>query len=255
MDYSVLYYLAFFGVGFLASLLNSLAGGGSVFSLPIMIYLGLPPTVANGTNRVGLVIGNFSSAYNLFKHGHLNLKLLKQLAFPTLVGSLLGVFFVIEMNDKIFKTILAFAIALVAIMSGLKKDILGKPPEKPPEKLSLFGFVLFSLTALYGCIVQVGVGFVQIFALTRYTGEEMIKVNALKNVLTNIFLIISLIALILSGKVVWDLAIATSLGAVFGGFISSALQIKKGNKFIEITVRLATVAVALKMLYDVFVEF
>lgn len=254
MESDIFLYLAFFVVGFGASLLNSIAGGGSVFSLPVMIFLGLSPTVANGTNRIGLIVGNFSSAWNLYKHGHLNTKLLKQLILPTILGAFAGLAFVVKVDDKVFKTILAFAIAAVALMSGLRKDILGRPPKTPPKKCTLFGFVLFFITALYGCIVQVGVGFVQIFALTRYSGEELIRVNAIKNVLTNIFLIISAVGLACAGKIIWPLALITALGAWLGGFVSSALQIKKGNVFVERVVRLATVAVALKMLYDVFLE-
>ena len=123
---SLLIYLAFIGVGCAASMLNSIAGGGSVFSLPIMIFLGLPPTIANGTNRIGLIVGNISSAYNLHRHGHLNKKILFQLALPSVLGALAGVFFVVRLNDKVFQAILAVAIALVAIMSGLKKNILEK---------------------------------------------------------------------------------------------------------------------------------
>ena len=72
-------YPAFFILGAVVSLINSIAGGGSTLSLPIMIFLGLPATVANGTNRIGLIIGNFSSAYNLARHGYLNKKIFMQL--------------------------------------------------------------------------------------------------------------------------------------------------------------------------------
>ena len=113
------------------------------------------------------------------------------------------------------------------------------------------GFLGFFLVAIYGSIVQVGVGFLQIFALRHYTGLEMIQVNALKNTLTTIFLIISMAGLAIAGKVDWPLAIVTALGASFGGFLSSLLQCKKGNKFVERTVQVATVAVAIKMIYDV----
>ena len=68
-------YPAFFVLGLVVSLINSIAGGGSTLSLPIMIFLGMPATVANGTNRIGLIIGNFSSAFNLMKHGYLNKKI------------------------------------------------------------------------------------------------------------------------------------------------------------------------------------
>ena len=89
-------YPAFFILGAVVSLINSIAGGGSTLSLPIMIFLGLPATVANGTNRIGLIIGNFSSAYNLARHGYLNKKIFFQLLLPTFFGALLGACFLVR---------------------------------------------------------------------------------------------------------------------------------------------------------------
>ena len=147
-----------------------------------MIFLGMPATVANGTNRIGLI--------------------------PTIVGTGIGVCFLVHIGDKMFQAILAVVICLVVVMSNLRKDILGKPPATPPEKLTWKGAIGFACISIYGCIVQVGVGFVQIFGLTRYTGLEPIRVNALKNALTNVFLIVSTTALGIAGKIDWPIAIA-----------------------------------------------
>lgn len=252
MELDLLTCLGFFTVGFGASMLNSIAGGGSVFSLPVMIWLGLPPTVANGTNRIGLIVGNMSSAWNLYRNGYLNIKVFWQILWPSVIGSCVGLPFLISLNDEVFRAILAVAIALVAIMSGLKKDIFGKPPAVPPEKASILGFIGFFLIAIYGCIIQVGMGFVQIFALRRYTGEEMIRVNAVKNVITTVILLIGTVGLVVADKIRWDLALITAVGSWLGGRLSSMLQVKKGNKFIERFVQVAAIFVALKLLYDVF---
>lgn len=247
-------YVVFFVLGAVVSLINSIAGGGSTLSLPIMIFLGIPPTVANGTNRIGLIIGNLSSVHNLSKHGYLNKKLFKQLFFPSLVGALLGIFFLVNIGDKVFQAVLAVAICLVVIMSRLKKDILGKPPQTPPEKLTLGGAIGFALVSIYGCIVQVGVGFVQIFSLTRYTGLDAIHVNALKNCLTTVFLVVSTAVLIFAGKVNWPIAIVMSLGAWCGGYFGSALQRKKGNKFIENFVSISSIILAIYLVVDLVIH-
>ncbi|MCQ2123008.1 MAG: sulfite exporter TauE/SafE family protein [Fibrobacter sp.] len=243
-------YPAFFLLGAIVSLINSIAGGGSTLSLPIMIFLGMPPTVANGTNRIGLIIGNLSSVHNLAKHGYLNVKLFKQLFWPSIVGTFIGLGFLMNANDKVFQAIIAVAICLVVIMGRLRKDILGKPPANPPEKLTLGGAIGFALVSVYGCIVQVGVGFVQIFSLTRYTGLDPIHVNALKNCLTTVFLVISTIALGIAGKIVWPIAIVMSAGAWCGGYFGSALQRKKGNKFIENFISVCSIAMAIYLIVD-----
>lgn len=247
-------YPAYFLLGAIVSLINSIAGGGSTLSLPIMIFLGMPPTVANGTNRIGLIIGNLSSVHNLAKHGYLNKKIFKQLFFPSLVGALIGVCFLMQIGDKAFQALLAIVICLVVIMGRLRKDILGKPPATPPEKLTLGGAIGFAFVSIYGCIVQVGVGFVQIFSLTRYTGLDPIHVNALKNSLTTIFLVISTIALGIAGKIIWPIAIVMSAGAWCGGYFGSDLQRKKGNKFVENFVSACSIVMAIYLIVDLIIS-
>ena len=246
-------YPAFFILGAIVSLINSIAGGGSTLSLPIMIFLGMPATVANGTNRIGLIIGNCSSAFNLMKHGYLDKKIFLQLLIPTIVGTCIGVCFLVHIGDRAFQAILACVICLVVVMSNLRKDILGKPPATPPEKLTWKGAIGFAMISIYGCIVQVGVGFVQIFALTRYTGLEPIRVNALKNALTNVFLLVSTTALGIAGKIDWPFAIVMAAGAWLGGYCGSFLQRKKGNKFIQHFVSATSIAMAIYLVVDLIV--
>lgn len=246
-------YPAFFVLGAIVSLINSIAGGGSTLSLPIMIFLGMPATVANGTNRIGLIIGNISSVANLARHGYLNKKIFFQLLIPTIVGACVGILFLVRIGDKAFQAILAAVICLVVVMSRLRKDIFGKPPATPPEKLTWKGALGFCCVAIYGCIVQVGVGFVQIFSLTRYTGLDPIHVNALKNALTTVFLCMSTIALGLAGKIDWPIAIIMAVGAWFGGYCGSFLQRKKGNKFIENFISVCSIALAIYLVVDLIV--
>jgi hypothetical protein len=249
---NILMLLIFFALGILVSGINSIAGGGSTLSLPIMIFLALPPTVANGTNRIGLLTGNISSVVNLHKHGYLNGKIYRQLFAPTLIGALFGLFFLVRLEDRAFQGILSVTICLVVIMSNLKNNFLGKPPEHPPEHATLWGFIGFLLVSIYGCIVQVGVGFVQIFALSRYTGLDLIHVNALKNALTTTFLIVSTLGLACTGKINWGLALALALGSWIGGYIGSKLQQQQGNVFIKRFVGVASIAMAGYLLYDLF---
>jgi uncharacterized membrane protein YfcA len=244
-------YAVFFLLGVIVSFINSIAGGGSSLSLPIMIFLGLPPTVANGTNRIGIFIGNISSALHLARGGNLDKKVLKQLILPTLLGAVLGMFLIVRLNDELLKLLIALAICMVTVFSNLKPTVLGKPREKPPEKLSPGGFFLFLGTALYGCVLQIGVGFMQIFALSRYTGLDLIRVNALKTALTTIFLSLSTIALAIHGKVQWGLGITMAVGATLGGYLGSKIQQKRGKTFVRRFIGIASIGLALYLIYDV----
>ena len=102
--------------------------------------------------------------------------------------------------------------------------------------------------------MQVGVGFVQIFGLTRYTGLSPIEINALKNSLTNVFLLVSTIALGLNGKIDWAIAALMAGGAWVGGYFGSFLQRKKGNKFIQRFISICSIAMAIALVVDLIVK-
>ncbi len=245
-------YIVFFAIGALTSAINSIAGGGSSVSLPLMIFCGLPPTVANGTNRLGLLVGDLASAVQLFRQGLLDVRLFRMLIGPTLIGSLCGVFFLAKIDDRFFQCILSVAIFFVVIMSRVKRNFLGKPPSRPVERISPFAFAGFLLVGIYGSVVQVGVGFVQIIALTRYTGLDLLRVNALKNALTGSFLLVSTVGLVGMGKVEWGLAVCVSAGSICGGIYGSRLQCKKGDTFIGRFVSVASLGLALFLIKDLF---
>lgn len=245
-------YVVFFFIGALTSAVNSVAGGGSSVSLPLMIFLGLPPTVANGTNRLGLLVGDIAAAVHMFRQGLLNVKFFRMLLWPTLVGSLCGVFFLTRINDRFFQGVLSIAIFFVVILSHLNRSFLGKPSARPAKRMSPFAFAGFFLIGVYGNVMQVGVGFVQIIALSRYTGLDLLRVNALKNALTGTFLLVSTIGLAGMGKVDWSLAVCVSAGSLLGGICGSLLQCKKGNAFIGRFVSVASLGLALFLIKDLF---
>lgn len=245
-------YLVFFAIGALTSAINSIAGGGSSVSLPLMIFCGLPPTVANGTNRLGLLVGDLASAIHLFRRGLLDTRLFRMLIGPTIIGSLCGILFLAEIDDKFFQAILSVAIFFVVFMSRINQKFLGKSQSKTAVKMTPFAFIGFLLVGIYGSVVQVGVGFVQIIALSRYTGLDLLRVNALKNALTGAFLLVSTVGLIWMGKVDWSLAVFVSVGAFFGGICGSRLQCKKGNAFVGRFISVASLGLALFLIKDLF---
>lgn len=246
------FYPAFFAIGALASLINSIAGGGSSISLPLMIFCGLPPTVANGTNRLGLLVGDIASAVHLFRRGLLDVGLFRRLIVPTIFGALIGVGFLVKIDDKLFQGILSVAIFLVVVMSNIKRNFLGKLPASPPGKMSIFAFIGFALISVYGSIVQIGIGFVQIIALSRYTGMDNLRVNALKNALTGAFLLVGTVGLLAMGMVDWPLAVCVSAGALCGGVYGSRLQCKKGSVFVGRFISVASLGLAVILVRDLF---
>jgi len=245
--------LIFFALGLVVGFINNIAGGASTLSLPVMILLGLPPTVANGTNRFGMLIGVFSSVFNLRRYGYLRMDIAKTLLLPTLTGALFGTLLVLTVDDSSFQGLLAVVMVVVAIMSSLGTDPFGKPPETPPAKPGIKAFLGFMAVGFYGGFLQVGVGFVQIFALRKYSGLDLKQVNAIKNFLTIWLLLISSLGLFLAGKVILGLALCMAFGGVLGGYFGSRFQHKHDQIWIRRVIQLASIGLAGKLIYDLVV--
>jgi len=242
----------FFILGVVVAFINGLAGGASSLSLPIMILLGLPPTVANGTNRFGMIVGIFSSVFNMRRYGYLRMDIAKALLLPTLLGGVAGTLIAVVIDDAHFQMLLAVVMVAVAIMSSMGTDPFGKPPEKPPERPGVKAFLGFAAVGFYGGFLQVGMGFIQIFSLRKYSGLDLKQVNALKSFLSFWFILVSSLGFFIAGKVVLELAMSMALGGVFGGLLASKFQHKHDIIWIKRAIQLASIGLAGKLIYDLF---
>jgi uncharacterized membrane protein YfcA len=142
---------------------------------------------------------------------------------------------------------------IVAIMSSLGTDPLGKAPDTPPAKPGIKAFLGFIAVGFYGSFLQVGVGFIQIFALRKYSGLDLKQVNAIKNFLTIWLLLISSAGLFLAGKVIFNLAICMAFGGILGGYLGSKFQHKHDQIWIRRAIQLASILLAMKLVYDLVI--
>jgi uncharacterized membrane protein YfcA len=243
-------FLIFFALGIVVAFINSIAGGASSLSLPIMILLGLQPTVANGTNRFGMVIGLISSAWNMKRYGYLRIDIAKALLPPTLVGGALGTMLAVIISDSHFQVLLAVVMVIVVIMSSMGTDPFGTPPPAPPAKPGVKALLGFAAVGFYGGFLQVGMGFIQIFSLRKYSGLDLKQVNAIKNFLSLWFLLMSSLVFFIAGKVILNLAISMALGGVLGGYLGSKFQHKHEQIWIKRAIQLASIALSIKLIYN-----
>jgi uncharacterized membrane protein YfcA len=239
-----------FGTGCLAGLLNVLAGGGSFLTLPLLMLLGLPPGIANGTNRVAILIQNIGAAWSFDRHGILDRSLLVKTALPALVGGALGAGLALIVSDHAFKTTLAYLMlgfALWTLWSPRKK---AQGPEQAPNLDSRNTWVYpvgFFLVGIYGGFIQAGVGFL-VLAVTTTAGLDLVRGNALKVWAILCLTALSLVIFALNGRVDWPLGLALATGTFVGGLLGARMTVLKGHRWIRGFVTVAVVALALKLL-------
>ncbi|MBZ4687220.1 MAG: uncharacterized protein PWQ96_837 [Clostridia bacterium] len=244
---SVLLILA---TGMLAGFFNTMAGGGSLLTMPVLIFLGLPSAVANGTNRIALLIQNIVAVANFRNKGYFDLKLGLMLGIPALLGSIVGANIAVSLNDELFNKILAI-VMLVVLFLILKKPhrkLTSSEEENVTRKQKIASVITFFFIGIYGGFIQAGVGFIIIAALTVLTGMSLVKINSVKVFVILIYMISSLGIFVFNGKVNWILGFTLAIGNSLGAWIGSNFAVKKGDKFIKGILFVAVIAMAAKLL-------
>ncbi len=235
-------------VGFVSGFLNIMAGGGSLLTLPMLIFLGLPAVVANGTNRIGVICQNLFAVTSFRRHGVLPMRLALICTAPSLLGSYLGAQLAIDIDDQLFQRLLAVIMIGVLIISVLDpaKRLRGREVAYTPLRLAaLLG--AFFLIGIYGGFVQAGVGFL-IIPVMLLAGFDMVRTNAIKIFVVLAFTIPALAVFVWHGQVDWLLGLVLAVGNASGGWVASHVAVKKGHEWIKRFVIATVLIFALRLL-------
>ena len=239
--------------GFLAAFVDSIAGGGGLISMPVLLMAGLPAHLALGTNKFAGAFGCFSSAYKYSKSGKTNIELLKKLIPFTILGCLLGVKCVLSISEKILNILVFLMILIVALYTYLKKD-LGK--EDKFENLSneniKKGIIMAFALGFYDGFFGPGTGTFLTFAFIKIYGFDFLHASANTKILNFTSNFTALILFMFSGQILYKVAIFYAISMVLGGYIGAKVAINKGSQLIKPIFLFMAVAVAIKLLYQAF---
>ena len=242
--------LLLFLVGLIAGVLNVIAGGGSLLSLPVMIFLGLPPTVANGTNRVAILLQNVGASWSFHRRGLVSKEWLLMTVPPAVFGAILGTVAAVHIGELEFQRILALILVAAAawqIWNPIKLHPEGNA--NLPVGLKRWTFVgVFFLIGVYGGFIQAGIGFL-LLAATSAAGFNLIRGNALKVTVVLGFTPVVLVLFAWNGKVDWAMGIALAAGNFLGGLDGVHLQVLKGHTWVRGVVTVVMVIFAVRLLF------
>ena len=224
-------YLALVAVGFAAAIINVLAAGGSFLTLPLLIFLGLPPTIANGTNRLGVLAQNISAVVGFHRHDVLPVRWALSVSGPAVAGAILGVWGALHVSDFAFRRILSL-VMLVMTLATLWSRRGGSVSADPRDPWSPSIVAGFFVTGLYGGFLQAGVGFLAL-AMTTLAGLDLVRGNAVKVFAVMLLTLLSLAVFAGSGLVHWPAGIALALGNLLGGIVGVRIAVLKGQKWLE----------------------
>ncbi|WP_372752129.1 sulfite exporter TauE/SafE family protein [Labilibaculum sp.] len=234
--------------GVFAGFLNVVAGGGSLITLPLLIFLGLPPTIANGTNRIAILAQNSFAIAKFNQKGISSYPYSIYLGISALIGSTLGAFLVVDIDENLFKKILSVVMVGVAILilSNTKAGEVAKG-EKMEFKNQMWGVISFFFIGIYGGFLHAGIGFIIILALTKLNGFSLVKTNSIKVTVALVYTIAAVGVFIYKDAINWRYALILAVGNSFGGYLGSVFSVKRGDKWIKAILLVTILALAIKL--------
>jgi len=252
-------------VGFVAGAINTLAGGGSFLTLPALIFLGLPPTLANGTNRVAIVLQNAGASWGFHRHRVLDWRWALAASIPATAGAALGAWLALVVGDETFKDLLALFMVVISLWTlfdplsthdrAAANDKAAATDPAAAQKVSWadaprarrWGLTAgFFVVGVYGGFVQAGVGFLVLTATTA-AGFDLVRGNAVKGVAIFFLSLLALGIFASQGQVEWLTGAILAVGMVSGSQVGVRLTVLKGHRWVRGVVTAAILVFAVKL--------
>ncbi len=244
--YEIFTIIALFIVGIIAGVINVMAGGGSSLTLPALIFLGLDPTLANGTNRIAILSQNVFATLSFKKSKMLELGTSIKYAMFTIPGVILGAFTAVKISDELFQKILGIILILVIFTFFINPVSFKKYSEKKNIEWIIYPALI--LVGFYGGFIQVGVGFLIMAVLYHLLNLNLLKVNVHKVLIVLIYTFPVILIFFISGNINWFLGICLAAGNSVGGWLGAGLSVKGGEKYIRYALVVAVLIMAIKLL-------
>lgn len=238
------------GVGFFAGWINVLAGGGSLFTVPAMIFLGLPGPVANGTNRIAIIAQNVTAVAAFRRKGFSDFRLSATLALAASAGAFVGALVGVKLEGAWFeRTVALIMIAVMIVMAAGERKEAPAPDANGKARNVLLGHILFVGAGFWGGFIQIGVGFLMMPILYRVMGLDLVRVNMHKVFVALVFSCVSLAVFAWQVPIAWEAGAALAVGNALGGWAGAHTAVVKGARFIKIAMFVMLAVMAAKLLF------
>jgi hypothetical protein len=233
--------------GLLAGFVNTIAGGGSMITLPVLIFAGLTPTVANATNRIAILFQNISAIYGFHSAGLRYMSRDRYLLVFAVLGSTIGAYLATIISDHAFQRIISVVIIVISGISilGYKSDSVKKFRYTP----ILSSFFMF-LIGIYGGFIQIGVGFLFLAELVAYEGRSIADSNFMKVTIVFAYTVAVIFIFQFGGLINWKFGLVLAIGNTLGAFVASRYSALKGDKWAKKVIFIALIGVAIKLLFE-----
>ena len=225
--------------GLAAGVINTVAGGGSMLTVPLLVLAGVPGNDANGSNRLGILTSTMTAAWSFRRLGVDGLSRSLPVLAPTLVGSLIGSLTVSRLSDGAFEVVFG-VLMLPLVVLTVRKPKAREGATAWPMWLTV---LVFGLIGVFGGAFQAGIGLVLLAALTR-AGFDLVTANNIKVIVSLTVTLVALPVFLFSGRIVWLPAIVLAIGFMAGGWVGAQMAVRGGERVIRAFMVVAAIALS-----------
>ena len=228
------FYPAIIAAGFVAGFINTLAGSGSLVTLPVLIWMGLPATIANGTNRVGILLQNVVGVGTFRRSSTMDVRGAIWLSLPAILGSIVGAQIAVNLDELTMeRTIGALMVVMLVVLLVRPQRWLYGELEQLPGRPTWWQLGLLFVIGVYGGFIQAGVGIFLLAALVLGVGYDLVRANTVKLLIILIFTASALLVFVRNGQVLWGIGLLLSVGNMLGAWVGARTAIERGSPWVR----------------------
>jgi len=235
--------------GMLAGYVNTLAGSGSLITLPLLILIGLPANIANGTNRVAILLQTLVAGGKFYREGMLDTRGVLAVGLPTLMGSFAGAQIAVSMSEALMrKTIGILMIVMFFVVAFRPQRWLKGRVKSYRGNLPILQILLFFGIGVYGGFIQAGIGIFLLAGLVLGIGYDLVRGNAVKVGIVSLQTAAALVVFLKNGQVRWSIGFVLAIGTMIGAWLGARTASERGAVFVHRVLLIVIGFAALRLL-------
>lgn len=239
-------------VGIVGGFLNVMAGGGSLLTVPVLVFMGLPGAVANGTNRIAILAQNITAIATFARRGFQDFRLSLSLAACALPGAIVGALLGTQLEGIWFSRALALIMIAVMLLMHFDKGPKENNSQHSPTRRQLInGHLMMVGAGFWGGFIQLGVGFIIMPILNRVMGLDLVRTNMHKVFIIAVYTVAALSIFASQLEILWAVGLALALGNSIGGYLGAHFTVTKGDRLIRIVLNVVLGVFILKLLLGI----
>lgn len=249
MDFLTVIFLVAGGI--ICAVVNVIGGGGSLIALPILLALGLPAGVANGTNRVAILFQDTTSLITFQRNKALPWREGFRIAVPVVIGAVVGALVAARVLDETLMNIcvLVLVVFMIAALFYQPDKWLKTSGLSIQYHMSPADFILFLVIGFYGGFIQAGFTYLIMAALVLKVGNSVVQSDSVKILLNMLITPFALIVFLLHHQVDWRYGLLMGIGGAIGGILGTRFATRWNPSLTRIVLIILLVLSALYILF------